>query len=358
MRDAGADLLRRLGALQAGRKDPGFDRIRQESKRLARLAPDQGAELSDAQMLALAYPDRVAQRRPGDQPRYILSGGTGAQLAPEDDLASARLLVVADVEGSGTEGRIRLALPISEAELRTIHADKILWHDVCAWSKPERRVIARRQERLGAVVLADRRWEDVPSDRVAQALTHGIRDLGLPWRPAARRLQARIALLREVDPSVPDCSDAALMDDLDWLTPFLSGLSTAEDLTALDLVPGLTARIGWDAAERLKRTVPSHFETPLGRRVPIDYTDGTPAIAVRLQEMFGVTAHPDVAGQKLKVTLLSPAQRPVQTTMDLPGFWASSYADVRKDMRGQYPKHPWPEDPTSADPTLRAKPRS
>lgn len=142
-----------------------------------------------------------------------------------------------------------------------------------------------------------------------------------------------------------------------WLLPFVSGLRKTDDWTRFDPLPALQAYVGWDGMQALDRSVPGHFETPLGRRVPIDYGGEEPEISVRLQELFGVTEHPQVGGKPLRVVLLSPAQRPVQVTMDLPGFWASSYADVRKDMRGRYPKHPWPEDPTQADPTLRAKRR-
>jgi ATP-dependent helicase HrpB len=143
----------------------------------------------------------------------------------------------------------------------------------------------------------------------------------------------------------------------DWLLPYLGGVRSTADWKRFDLLPALRARLDWAQQSEMDRTAPAHFETPLGRKIAIDYDGDTPQIAVRLQEMFGVTRHPSVAGQPLQVTLLSPAQRPVQVTMDLPGFWDGSYADVRKDMRSQYPRHPWPDDPRAADPTLRAKPR-
>jgi ATP-dependent helicase HrpB len=148
------------------------------------------------------------------------------------------------------------------------------------------------------------------------------------------------------------------MDSLqDWLLPFLQGVKTASDWKAFDILPALQAHIGWNQMQRLDASAPAHYETPLGRKVPIAYDGDQPRVSLRLQELFGVTVHPTVAGRPVQITLLSPAQRPVQVTEDLPGFWQSSYADVRKDMRGRYPKHPWPEDPTQADPTLRAKPR-
>ena len=157
---------------------------------------------------------------------------------------------------------------------------------------------------------------------------------------------------------LPDMSDRALLETLeDWLLPHLSGMRSAVEWKAFDALPALRAMLSWEEQSRVDREAPAHFETPLGRKVPIDYAGENPEISLRLQEMFGVTKHPAVAGRPLVVTLLSPAQRPVQTTQDIPGFWATSYADVRKDMRGRYPKHPWPEDPTVADPTLRAKAR-
>ncbi|MFP4239775.1 MAG: ATP-dependent helicase C-terminal domain-containing protein, partial [Rhodosalinus sp.] len=199
-------------------------------------------------------------------------------------------------------------------------------------------------------------WREVPADRVAEAMLDGVRELGLAPSEAARRLQARVALGRAAGLDLPDLSDGALMDTLeDWLLPFLAGVRSAEDWARFDLLPALRARLGSMDAQALDRAVPGAFETPLGRRVPIDYSGEAPEIAVRLQEMFGQTAHPRVGDRRLRITLLSPAGRPVQTTTDLPGFWAGAYAEVRKEMRGRYPKHPWPEDPTEAAPTLRTK---
>ncbi len=226
------------------------------------------------------------------------------------------------------------------------------------WNRREGRVEARRQEVFGALVLSDRPWAEAPPEALARAALEGVRDLGLPWTPAARRLRARIALARgEGWPEVDDASLLASAED--WLLPHLGRARTAADLRALDLAGPLLSLLTWEQARELDRLAPAGFVTPLGRTVPIDYDGDHPGIEVRLQEMFGVTAHPVVGARRLplRVTLLSPAQRPIQVTRDLPGFWASSYAEVRKDMRGQYPRHPWPEDPTVAEPTLRAKPR-
>jgi ATP-dependent helicase HrpB len=310
-----------------------------------------------AEMAALAYPDRIGLRRKGEAPRWVLSGGKGAAMAAGLPLSGARLIVATDLDGDAREATVRQAVAISEAEVRGLYAERIVWVEVCEWSRREGRVVSRRQERLGALVLDDRHW-DAPPEAVARAALEGVRALGLPWSPAARRLRARARLARgEGWPGVEDADLLASAED--WLLPHLAGVKTEADIRGLDLVPALQGLIGWDRLAEMDRLVPGSFETPLGRRIPIDYEGEVPAIEVRLQEMFGVTVHPVVGAARMpiRVTLLSPAQRPVQVTTDLPRFWATSYADVRKDMRGAYPRHPWPEDPTVAEPTLRAKPR-
>ncbi len=361
MRGIGAiDLGLRLGALKKPhpQADRGaIERIRADAKRLTRLA-GQGRDLNPAQMAALAYPDRIGLRRAGDDPRWILSGGKGVTLSPEDALAGARLIVVTDTDGTSPEARIRQAIEISEAELRDVMGDRIVWEDRCAWSRRDGKVLARQQEVLGAVVLADRIWRDAPSEQIAQAMLDGIRTLGLNWTDAARRFRARVELARTGGVTLPEMTDAALLGTSeDWLLPHLACVQTAEDWRRFDMLPALRGMLDWNAQQDLDRFAPAQFKTPLGRSVPIDYDGEHPGIAVRLQELFGQASHPTVAGRPLRVALLSPAGRPVQVTLDLPGFWASSYADVRKDMRGRYPRHPWPEDPLTAAPTQRAKPR-
>ncbi|MFD1344668.1 ATP-dependent helicase C-terminal domain-containing protein, partial [Litorisediminicola beolgyonensis] len=335
-------------------------RISTEAKRLkqAAPAPETDERLSHSAAAALAYPDRIALRRPGDAPRYLLSGGKGAALAPDDPLAGTRLLVVTDSDGDPREARIRQAIAISESDLRAVFADAIRWETTCHWSKRDGRVRARRQERLGALVLDDRAWTDAAPEDLARAMLDGVRELGLALPDAARRFTARVALARAGGHDLPDLSEPALMETLDhWLLPFLTGVTSAEDWRRFDPLDALRAQLDWGQMQTLDQAVPAQFTTPLGRRVPIDYSGDHPAISLRLQEMFGQRTHPTVAGQPLRVTLLSPAHRPVQVTLDIPGFWDSSYADVRKDMRGRYPRHPWPEDPREADPTLRAKRR-
>lgn len=343
-----------------------IERIRAEARRLARAAPREGGmpgALSVAQMAALAYPDRIGLRRRGEAPRWLLSGGKGAAMAPGQGLAGARLIVATDLDGDRSEAKLRQAIEISEAELRQIFAPQIRREEVCEWSAREGRVLARRREALGALVLDDQPWPGAPPEALSRAALQGLRALGLPWTQAARRLAARIALARgrgDAGGAWPDCSEAALLASAeDWLLPWLSRTRTAADLAALDLTEVLHSRLDWGQRAELDRLVPSHFTTPLGRAVPIDYEGEAPAIALRLQEMFGTTIHPTVGADRLplRITLLSPAQRPIQVTQDIPGFWRTSYAEVRKEMRGAYPRHPWPEDPTLAEPTLRAKPR-
>ena len=368
VRDAPPDLALRLMAVTDPKgyearhpwplHRPSVERIREEARRLARLAPKADAGLSSGQMAALAYPDRIGLRRAGDAPRWLLSGGKGAAMAPGQPLSAARLIVVTDTDGDAREAMIRQAIALTEAELRALYPDRFQWRDLVEWSRRDGRIRARRQEMFGALVLDDRAWPDAPPEALARAALDGIRQIGLPWTNAARRLRARIALARSDD--WPEVSDMALMATAeDWLLPHLAGMKTEADLRGLDLAPALAGLLTWDQAREMDRLAPAHYETPLGRRIPIDYDGEAPGIELRLQEMFGVTTHPTVGQNRLplRITLLSPAQRPVQVTMDLPRFWATSYADVRKDMRGQYPRHPWPEDPTQADPTLRAKPR-
>ncbi|WP_265500153.1 ATP-dependent helicase HrpB [Paracoccus beibuensis] len=384
LRGIGVDLSPRLEAIRDLRGASArhgveanravVERIRTEAKRLGRLvasrdgggdrvppAPplrraEQGA-ISVGAMASLAYPDRIGLRRRGDDARYVLSGGKGAAMDNADALAAQRLIVALDLDGDQREARIRLAAPLDESELRALHGDRIEMVELCEWSRREGRVLARVQERFGALVLSERPWPEASAEAIALAALEGLRQDGLRWSPPAARLRARIALLHASGAEVAPVDDATLLAEGDWLLPWLGRVRTLSDLRALDLSEPLKARLGWEGQQRLNRDVPGHFTTPLGRRVPIDYDGEEPSIEMRLQELFGVTRHPVVGGRPLRITLLSPGQRPVQVTMDLPGFWANSYADVRKDMRGRYPRHPWPEDPTAADPTLRAKPR-
>jgi ATP-dependent helicase HrpB len=334
--------------------NPGaLHRIRDEAKRLRRMAPAGQGSLSPGAMAALAYPDRIGLRRKGEAPRYVLSGGKGAVLPEGDLLAGQRLIVATDLDGDMRESRIRMAVPVDEAELRALFADRIDTVETVEWSRRENRIAARRQEKLGALVLSDRALDDPDPQAMARAAFDGLRANGLNWSPGAARLRARIALIPDLGP----VDDASLLADSDWLLPWLGRVRTLADLRNLDLTEALKARIGWDGQQRLNDAAPAHFVTPLGRKVPIDYDHETPSIELKLQELFGVARHPVVGGKPLRITMLSPGAKVIAVTTDLPGFWSGGYGDVRKDMRGRYPRHPWPEDPLEADPTTRAKPR-
>ncbi len=359
LRGAPVDIGLRIAALKGRYDGPGsvnhaaLSQIKAEIPRLSKGLPKRPT-MDLAQQVALAYPDRVGLRRKGDAPRYILSGGKGAVLGADDPLAGQRLIIASDLDGDAREARIRQAVTISERALRDVFADQIGWKDVCEWSRRDGQVLARKQECFGALVLDDRVWPDAPDDAVALAMLDGVRQLGLRPTPAADRFRSRTALID----GLPPMDDESLMVGLEhWLLPHLAGVRSAADWKKFDILPALRAMLDWNQMQTLDKAAPAHFETPLGRNIPIDYGGEAPGITLRLQEMFGVTRHPMVGQVPLRVTLLSPGQKPVQVTQDIVGFWASSYADVRRDMRGRYPRHPWPEDPTVADPTLRAKPR-
>ena len=340
------------GAVNRG----ALERIKVETKRLAKRAPASKRAFSLGEHAALAYPDRIGLRRAGDAPRFVLSGGKGAIMPPEDAIGGNRLIVATDLDGDPREARIRQAVPLADSELRNLFEDQIEWRNVCLWSRREGRVLTRRQECFGALVLEDHTWSDAPDDEIAVAMMEGIRQLGLKPSKSAKRFIARCRLMD--DSSFPSVDETHLLETLDeWLLPHISGVRSTADWKAFDIIQALQARLDWDQTQALNRAAPGKFETPLGRTIPIDYSGTQPQIAIRLQELFGVTEHPMIGKEPLQITLLSPAQKPVQITADLPRFWETSYADVRKDMRGSYPRHPWPEDPTKEDPTLRAKRR-
>jgi len=366
------DLRRRVELLhgatpQGGQVDKGALARAREAARTWRkrlnLPPARSATQAGA-VLALAYPDRVARRR--THGGFVLSGGRGAVLPEGDALAAEDFLAIADLDGGGKNARVFLAAPLSRAEIEELFADQITEGAVIRWDSRADAVAARNQRRFGAVVLKDEPLPAPDPARLAEGLVDGIRQKGLhvlPWDTATTQFRARVAFLRraEGDPW-PDMSDDALRDSLEvWLLPFLSGLHKIEHLANVPLLDALKTLLPWELQTRLETEAPTHYQVPSGSRIRLDYTTGeTPVLAVRLQEMFGCTDHPALAGGKvpLVVHLLSPARRPVQVTQDLPGFWASSYAQVKAEMRGQYPKHPWPDDPVNAAPTTRTKARS
>jgi ATP-dependent helicase HrpB len=316
-------------------------------------------------LLALAYPDRIGQRRGAGGQRYLLASGRGAALSEGDPLAAAELLVAPQLDAGRAEGRVFLAAALPLAELRELHAARISTEERVGWD-PERKLVrAERVERFAALRLSTGPLPRPRPAALAAALCDGIRREGidaLAWTEAARQLQGRVAFLRRHDPAGgwPDLDDAALAATLDaWLGPWLTGLSRLEEVQRLDLAEILTARLDWGRRQRLDQLAPAQLRVPSGSSRRLDYTVDPPVLAVKLQEMFGQADTPRLCAGRVPVMLhlLSPAQRPVQVTQDLAGFWARGYAEVRKELRGRYPKHPWPEDPRNALPTTRPKPR-
>jgi ATP-dependent helicase HrpB len=305
----------------------------------------------------MAYPDRVAQRRQGTSGRFLLRNGLGAFLDPQS-LSAEGYLVACELEGRGPESRILLAAPIGLEEVRTLFADDIEKEEVVEWDRETRAVLARRRERLGAIVLRETTISRPDPTRVAEALFQGVRSEGLdvlPWSEGARRTRERISFVQTLEQNWPDVSDAALGETLEqWLGSRVRGASKLSDLGQVDLAAALLDLLTWEQRAALDRLAPTHLVVPSGSRLSVDYRDpAQPVLAVRLQEMFGQTETPGVGGGKVPLTLhlLSPAGRPVQVTRDLAGFWRTTYFDVRKDLKGRYPKHPWPDDPLIAEPT-------
>jgi ATP-dependent helicase HrpB len=361
------DLRASIEVLHRDRGDPAVARLREAARDIARrfgLGRGGGSEDAGA-LLALAYPDRVAKRRPGGRGSFLLANGRGAALRDSDPLAGADYLVVAETDDAGREARILAAAPLDEATLEAVLGDRIAWVETVAWDPSEQAVATRRQRRLGALVLADAALPNPDPAAVTAALLEGVRRLGLdalPWRDGAMALRRRVGFARALEGKAwPDWSDAALIETLEeWLGPHLGGMRRRSDLDRLDLGQILSTALGWERQRALDALAPATIPIPSGRRAAIDYADpAQPVLAVKLQEMFGQAETPRVGNGKVPVAihLLSPAGRPLQVTRDLAGFWAGSYAEVRKDMRGRYPRHPWPDDPLAAPATARAKPR-
>jgi len=355
-----------LGSERGGKRD-GALRLVQESAR--RLMPrDAHNETPDVSttgaLLALAYPDRIGRRRPGTAGRYLLSGGRGAVLPEGDPMANEEFMVVADLDGSTQDSRIYLAAPITAAEIEELYADRIVGEETVRWGEREGAVLARRQRRLGALILEDKPLTRPDAEKLKAAMLDGVRQLGLgalPWNDDLARWRERIAFLRRLDESWPDLSDRALLGSLEtWLAPFLDRISRRDHLARIDLGAALKALVPWDRQRTLDRLAPTHIDVPSGSRVAVDYANpAEPTLSVRLQEMFGLVDTPRVGGGKVPLTLhlLSPARRPVQVTRDLASFWASGYRAVKAELKGRYPRHYWPDDPLVAEPTARVRPR-
>lgn len=313
-------------------------------------------------LLALAYPDRIALQRPDEQGRYLLANGRGAAMLREC-ATSMPWLVAASLDGRGGESRIFLAAPVDPVQLEVTFADQLGWQAQIGWDSRSEAVIAHEERRLGALVLASRPLQQLDPEAVSQAMLDGIRQMGLeclPWDEQSRQLLARVLSLRKwfSDESWPDYSDAALLSTLEhWLLPYLSGVSRRQHLAQLQLTEILRNGLEWSLQQRLEQAAPTVLSVPSGSRKKLLYSSGgePPILAVKLQELFGLAETPCVADGRVAVMLhlLSPAQRPLQVTQDLKSFWDNTYPEVKKEMKGRYPKHPWPDDPWKAQATAR-----
>ncbi len=380
-REPQADLRLRLDAVKACRAGKSFDlhgctvdsaavrRIVTVAallrRRLGIRDPDQ-ASPAIGRLLAWAYPDRIAQRRPGRSGRFLLSGGHGAFLDPREPLSACDYLVAAHLDGDRREARIFMAAETDRATLLEQFAGRIQRREIVAWEPDRQAVSAVRSQVLGALTLTSAPLRHPAPEAVLATLISGIRSMGvdqLAWTRALRSWQVRVQLMARLDAPGgpwPDICDATLSDTLDcWLAPHLSGLTRLADLDAKVLSKALRGLLTWRQQRQLEALAPTHITVPSGSRLPIDYRAPAPVLAVRIQEMFGATTTPAIAGGRVPLVLhlLSPAGRPAQITRDLAGFWQNGYPAVKKDLQGRYPRHFWPDDPLHAAATARTKPR-
>jgi ATP-dependent helicase HrpB len=366
-----ADLAERLSAFRRDRSRPAGD-MRRLAAGWARMASAggsaQGAQTSIARLLALAYPERIGKaRRAHGQSlgQFLLANGRGAHLDATHPLARSPLLVAAELSGSAASTRILLAAAADEADVLAAAGHRIRETDAIEFDIGATALRSRRVRRLDAIVLASAPRPVEASEETARLLAEGIARLGvhrLPWSKAQLQLRDRVGFLRAAGSEEwPDLGDVALAATaVEWLAPFLAGKTRLSEIGADDLGAALDVLLPWQLKRRLDEEAPTHFEAPTGHRHAIDYDGpGAPALDIRVQELFGLTQHPTIANGRLPLTLnlLSPARRPIQITRDLPGFWKGSWAAVRAEMKGRYPRHPWPGNPASAPPTMRAKPR-
>ena len=314
-------------------------------------------------LLALAYPDRIARAR-SDDGRYLLANGRGARFGEPQALSKSEFIVAAELDGADREARIFLAAPVARSDLEELFSTRIVAEASITWDDRANAIRARRERRLGALLLESNELRSPDPEAMHAAMLAGLKALGLsvlPWTPDIDQWRARVGLVRRYAvPSPepwPDLSDEALMDTLDdWASPWVTGFTRKEHFSRMDLAGALRSRLSYAQSAILDREAPTHYVVPSGSRIPIDYLDGdVPTLSVRLQEMFGLRTTPRVAAGKLPLILklLSPARRPVQITRDLASFWERGYHEVKKDLKGRYPKHYWPDDPYSAAPTAR-----
>ncbi|SDT48324.1 ATP-dependent helicase HrpB [Paenibacillaceae bacterium GAS479] len=352
-------LAAQLGGAQPGAPEPSAAAA---GARAAEQREQQPGEPPVGLLLALAYPDRIAQRRPDG--RYLLSVGRGAALPFAQPISTADYLVAAELDDSGTESRIDLAAPVQLEELEALLPELFTTEASVEWDSEAGAVRCRRRVRLGALIIRESQLENPDPALVTAGLLQGIRREGLrllPWTRQTRQLQARMMLMHAVQPDWPDASDEVLLATMElWLAPYATGIRSGSALQKLDLAAVLDSLLGWERRRQLDDYAPTHLTVPSGSRIPVDYSDPTaPFLAARLQELFGMKQTPKVGKGRLPVVmhLLSPAQRPVQVTKDLESFWSTTYFEVRKELKVRYPKHYWPEDPLQAQATSRVRPR-
>jgi len=359
------DLCRRLDQFRRDSSRRGEDARAMVKRWADAVDGNGGGKLSVGSILALAYPDRIAKSRGGRSGAFLLANGRGGLVDPASALACETFLAVAELTGAAGASRILLAAPLTRAEIEARFADRIEEREAVTFDTDSASLRARRSRRLGVLVLAEQLKPVAPNAENAKQLAEGIAALGigkLPWSKAQMQLRNRVSFLRRSEGAEwPDLSDNTLARTVaEWLAPFLTSKTALAQIGADDLAAALDALIPWNLRHRLDAEAPTHFTASTGSAVPIDYdAEQGPTISIRVQELFGLATHPSIAGGRvpLVIELLSPAHRPVQVTRDLPGFWRGSYKDVKTEMRGRYPKHPWPDDPLSAPATRRAKPR-
>ena len=322
-------------------------------------------DLSPGAILALAYPERIAKNRGGGTGVFLLANGRGGQVDPASALARQPFLAVAELTGAAASSRIVLAAAITPEDIEARFAERIEDRDAVTFDAGSASLRARRSRRLGSLVLAEQVKQVSPDAGTARILAQGIVGAGLDkleWSKAALQFRNRVAFLRQAEGDEwPDLSDNGLATSAaDWLEPMLADKTARNQVSAGELFDAVSNLVPWNQRRRLEAEAPTHFTAPTGTSVPIDYeAEQGPTVSIRVQELFGLAQHPSIAGGRiaLVIELLSPGHKPVQITRDLPGFWRGSYADVRTDLRGRYPRHPWPDDPAHAAPTRRAKPR-
>jgi ATP-dependent helicase HrpB len=367
-----SDLRTRLEVLQRGAGDRAvMERIRRAERAYIKELGASGATAANLAdpgwLLAFAYPDRIGKRRPGGEGRYQLANGRGAAFATPESIARQELIVAVELDDREREALIQLAAPLERSDLLEHFAAELATRDEIAWDARAEAVVARRVVRFGELVLDEKPLVEVPPGAATGALLEGLRSLGpeaLPWDDETRTFAARCEFVRKLERGDlgdwPDFTTAHLSANLTWLAPFLAGVTRRSSFARIPLLAALRARLSPAQARTLDELAPTHITLPTGSRVPIDYLDdNAPCAAMRMQEVFGLAATPRIGGGAVPVTfkLLSPAHRPLQVTRDLASFWRNAYIEVRKDMRGRYPRHYWPENPLEAEPTRRAKPR-